>query len=773
MIYHLYFKSYARAYNLKLYDKSGNDTKMAAESQLFSNSQGALNLITLEYKNLKLVSQNNTSFDKKVYIESVNVKDYQIDIVLTSSKKNAIPPQKINLPDNCRVVLNVENNSFEDLLTIKSAGSDNTETFTFVFHYIENRQEFIGTFTVNCLSDNNVYEIVLDFGSEACQMLIKGNEDKSGTISKLFDKCAKHFYGLDKIPENTYDQQDDDDNLFRSIFFPSQNRKKGNPDINPILSQPGKDDPLLNFITERDDSNKGNRLPNIKISNLSGENPDELNLKELHQGIVMRFIHEAVMKVEEEINTQKITGKCGIRLHLLVPNVMSQEQLSNFIDAIRKYTDDNAFRELLPTTMQDVVFDIHSYSESDASFISWLMTPGNNPEKGDYLIIDVGKGTTDFSIIKVEDQRDAVSIYRSGFIGAGNALSYAIFVNYVVSIWGMKAERVIEKVLKESEDAMLYRLESIIEKYKKESPTTKEKSETDSSHNQKAPEFNDKTTVETIINTIENWGYIDDHFGIIEHTIHQIIRKIVVNVKETQFDKVILSGRAFYYKPFLNATKIILSKLYEMKKEDIITLDNDKLKTGCLSGPLSSTKVSQQSDIIGIPIAINSKIANSDELEDDFNDIIDELKAHKKDNGKKWYKRIFKCRRFSRCCLKIFQSSRKKGRHIINLDANNDAIKRIMRGELKLDRCDKNTRFYISDDEYIAENNQSINGEYTVFFDGKEFYVRDQNNSIELTPQLSDSKKDMLYESLFPYPYRILGKKCHIPNLTDIERNKN
>ena len=39
---------------------------------------------------------------------------------------------------------------------------------------------------------------------------------------------------------------------------------------------------------------------------------------------------------------------------------MGQEQLSDFIQAIRKYTDDQEFRQLLPESMKNVVFDIHS-----------------------------------------------------------------------------------------------------------------------------------------------------------------------------------------------------------------------------------------------------------------------------------------------------------------------------------------------------------------------------------------------------------------------------
>ena len=53
----------------------------------------------------------------------------------------------------------------------------------------------------------------------------------------------------------------------------------------------------------------------------------------------------------------------------------------------------------------------------------------------------------------------------------------------------------------------------------------------------------------------------------------------------------------------------------------------------------------------------------------------------------------------------------------------------------------------------------------SIHIDGNDFYVRDKKGSIKLTPSVEMLNKDMLYESLFPYPYRILDENYDIPDI--------
>ncbi len=756
MIYHLYFKSGERAYNLKLYDNV--EQEINDEKQLFANTRSGVELLKLEVENLKLVSYTSRKHDRKVYIDSVSEEGYQLDITLTNKNKD----EEEYIGSNFRFVK--DGNNWE----IYNQGSESAETYTIVFHYEEQGVEYKGKFIIDCIPQENIYEVVLDVGSEASQMLI--NREDQFRYSELFKNCAKHFYGLesDEIKPRTFDQQEDaDEELFRSVYFlPKELTNNQNRDKN-VIAKPGEKDPLLDFITKRDDSNKGQRLPNIKISYLSGECPEEIDLNDLHQGIVMRFLHEIVMEVCEK-NRDGV--KCGIRLYLLVPNVMEQGQLSDFINDVRQKADSEEFRQLLPEKMKEVIFDIHSYSESDASFVSWFCNGNTNVRRGNYLVIDVGKGTTDFSIIKVENGSNAVSIYRSGFVGAGNALTYAIFVNYIVTMGGlMKAKNIIKKVLSEAEEADLYRLENIIENYKKkENPIIN-----DSNSNLKIEEG---MNVTTIIDYIAKRGDIGDNLNIIQSTINKIIKKIVTNVKENRFENIILSGRAFKYKPFQTATINILEKIYHMEGR-IVVLNNEQLKKGCLIGPLKSIQISKQSDMIGIPIAVDVTKRSSEKsrMEKKFDRILSETNDNTEiviaDNYKKTWKDhldmcVSKIRNLMHFDILESTVQTKNEDKEVNLDAGNNDIVKIMRGELVIDNCNENTHFYISDDEYEGENRQTFDKrKYTLFYDGKDFYAKDDNSSILLTPCVEQRNNDMLYESLFPYPYRVLDKNCDIPEI--------
>ena len=582
-IYHLYFESDERACNLKMSDDPNGRNPVKI---LLTNSISGAELLKLKPNDIKLVSYYGTEEDKKVYLQRYQAEGNQLDIYLSDEQNENIKFQRVG---QFRFVKD------HRYLEIHNTGNTVPESFTIIFHYAEN---ILGKILLTCMPIDQIYDMVLDFGSEASQMLI--TQGGTNEPSELFNNCARHFYNIDpdKIEARTYHQQEDDSNLFRSIFFSRERKGEAQQNGNPILARPGKDDPLLGFITPKDGTTLGERLPNIKISYLAGLTSRGIDPRTLHQSIVMRFIHEAVMEIKDREDYRNRSAQCAIRIYLLVPNVMDQITLSDFISAIQKHTDDKEFRNLLPEPMRNVVFDIRSYSESDASFVYWLNNPEENQEgikAGNYLIIDVGKGTTDFSVIKVEDSQNAVSVYRSGFVGAGNAITYAMFENYISTMAGINdCESIIRQVLLEGKDAELYRLENILENYKRNPGEI----------NPNPPRIQKGMNIETIINQIEAAGSISDRRGIILSAIHDIIEKIVVNVKETDFTKVLLSGRAFNYPLFEEETKCILNKLYHLESEPgIVTIASPK--EGCLRGPLSVVKINKQSDIIGIPVRVD------------------------------------------------------------------------------------------------------------------------------------------------------------------------
>ena len=120
--------------------------------------------------------------------------------------------------------------------------------------------------------------------------------------------------------------------------------------------------------------------------------------------------------------TNQITEAIYVRFTVLVPNIYTIEEINNTKSSIRRI-----FNQFNINSSYILGLEITSISESDAAFLG--CNGYLNSVKGNafYLCIDCGKGTTDFSIISSYNSLEFVPIYRNGFAGAGNLISYAIF----------------------------------------------------------------------------------------------------------------------------------------------------------------------------------------------------------------------------------------------------------------------------------------------------------------------------------------------------------
>lgn len=135
-----------------------------------------------------------------------------------------------------------------------------------VLHIKVRLEEYESTVTFHCIPEDNLYDIVLDFGSEASQMLIsKHNPDSAITPEKVFANTLSHFYNIQKVKGNrVYDQQDEDEKLFRSIFYLKKNSSMSE---SFEYEKPSRDDTFFSFMSKRTESHEG-RIPNIKIAYL-------------------------------------------------------------------------------------------------------------------------------------------------------------------------------------------------------------------------------------------------------------------------------------------------------------------------------------------------------------------------------------------------------------------------------------------------------------------------------------------------------------------------
>ncbi len=322
----------------------------------------------------------------------------------------------------------------------------------------------------------DIEDIVLDFGSEASQTASYSRNEKQTAmcIRSLFKEMkallstishAKNSQPAEQdeakdssqslstnestasknhnsTAGDSYVQKDNDPNFFRSVFY-AKKRFTHTDAGHPVPKLDASDNLVENQIikmlttqTEAQDLIKSQgfiQIPNVKITQFGGvEQPkvgpeeDDVPINRYGNGYFYRasinhFILNALLKV----------NKSCISLYVLMPNVYSPlnviKHLGWIRDDVEKLINEN---EKLKTKIKAV--ELSAVSESDASLLGAISIIQDNStdivEPGNYIIIDAGKGTLDFSAIKYEktDEGPRVhSIYRSGIIGAGNALTYA------------------------------------------------------------------------------------------------------------------------------------------------------------------------------------------------------------------------------------------------------------------------------------------------------------------------------------------------------------
>jgi hypothetical protein len=354
---------------------------------------------------------------------------------------------------------------------------------------------------------------------------------------------------------------------------------------------------------------------------------------------VLGFIKTAIaeiLKVREE--ERKVPMKTmGLFLNLLVPNVMKMEQIENLInDVSDAFSKDKDF--------EDFFLEIFPISESDASFIGYDNSTNDYhiiPDEG-YLTIDGGKGTMDFSLIrKINGTRYSYEcLFRDGFIGSGNAITYALFDHVCAIMVGPtdveKRKGLMAKILFESDPYGLLQLAKQLDNIKKNYNVE------DIDKAEKCCQLlKDRTVGKTdglvasgLANILQEIGkeisnpYFGDKFGIIHATCYNICNLMVSNLIRSQiypiqlmsamkrepeynetsslfYHHVLLSGRAFLFVPLREQLKRVLMEDFGMNNNDIVYIE-ETAKSGCLNGTLRNLVVNLNCGLFGKPVVVKA-----------------------------------------------------------------------------------------------------------------------------------------------------------------------
>lgn len=495
--------------------------------------------------------------------------------------------------------------------------------------------------------------IALDFGSESSQMAVKrytndfNLQEKRPEIENLFRNIVAFHKSNGWVSQNEvvdFYQEEKNTNFYKSLFYLKEQLTGDYGDIDREVFIKNIADNLKMLVNTKDGfhtltEQKFHQLPNLKIIHkhedlLSGVSFEiekqgygiPIKLSEIKQKVyntILKVMIASFLK-KEFIRYDKATR--FIRLMLLVPNIYDTNDI-NYI----QYQLHNIFRELSEHEYKDriLAWEVSTISESDASFIGYINKNNISIEKDrDYIIIDSGKGTTDFSIIRTgkENIFDLKPIYRNGFSGAGNMITYAIFetlLHYIrqtaqtsqssIKYIKDKVVRILTSDDLERKNNFYNELERLKFNFKGSHVSDQVRQTWDHAKSgdisfRDLIEYGDGiNTLISLLSGIENvsdfYNYISETCDFIADTTVRYIKLIKDNKKDFNCAGIILTGRSFMFKPLVDKMKQSLVQQLQVSEAQINLLNSSELKDICIKGVFNNS-IRVNAEMTGYPIQL-------------------------------------------------------------------------------------------------------------------------------------------------------------------------
>lgn len=609
------------------------------------NSSDNYDVFSLPAENLQLICDNNENIElnnsmfllkkgesKLSYKHCDNVPVFNIDISISGKRGGNIDSEIKNDGFQFNGALGNAIDDGDGPLTLQALlnGSRPTE-YILQFTFNNNNYDYVGAIRI-CETrgnDTEIFSAALDFGSEASQVGLSNLVD--GHNMNIRDAFIKMLTNNNSDINNDYWQGRKNDNkeLYKSTYF--------------INKEPGKT--LFGEITKNDDSSflrclmpintpevdlqKYYLLPNLKlIEQLNVIQSHPINFKDesfmgnarqvfltdrdLHEGILRQILCNflAVIMYSEQ--------KKYIRFTLLVPNVYSQEKVHKLVEGlyddfyILKKNGEEKYKKL----KEYVGIEINIVSESDASFFGMLRGGQYSKSGAHYMVIDAGKGTTDFSIVHQEgdDILNYNSIYRSGIPASGHLLTYAIYESIRDYYYGIgennRFNDIISKAIEgeNASSAAVLEFVSILEDFKAKSESLEEKESNTMLLNEKVRTLRDLNTVlKNVLKEELAFPGLNKSLNIRIGNLRKILEDSILEytkVNGIECENVFLTGRAFMLKPFRDSIVDALLEYKIVENKSKVIFRRDCTKTICTKGALDISNigvVNKGSNALGTP----------------------------------------------------------------------------------------------------------------------------------------------------------------------------
>jgi hypothetical protein len=585
-----------------------------------------------------------------VNVEDINIKDvsfsFQYDEqvqclkVTAGINKPKVPWQETELFDGLFLKAEEDDSSLE----LKISRSHQSETLRNDHIYIQfllnpGNSDLVYAASIKLfLADKkDISYAGFDFGSEASQMCeadykAGGNELGQKEVN-LFADVKSRLGGVNKDEEY---MQYENRKLYKSIFFAKQ--VFSDDTFDPAQKKTGWILPSgsINALTLKNVEgaffNHWVQIPNLKLlyDNPSVANSISFNISARERAYAVDLINirsslyaSLLKEILVSYLIKRIFADVYLHFTLLVPNIYSIGEIRETKKIIRSivYDVNNSFHKHIKG------LEISSLSESDAAFLGCMST--FTVKSGSYYInIDCGKGTTDFSIIQFEGNDSYKSIYRNGFAGAGNLITFGVLqsVLHYLKQSQQNANNAANfeafKNVTLSKESFFYpklELSLLADKWKRayDSGLTQQQIE-DEWRTARSEDLNienlfarrrDFAEVFSFlgkINHVHDWGgFIDSAINNIIGKIHGDLSQIVRHMK-SPCGGILLTGRGFLFTPLQEATKTIIKSIKGMENVEFIDTRNKDLKEICLEGVFVRNILSY-SDIASTPIEIDKK----------------------------------------------------------------------------------------------------------------------------------------------------------------------
>jgi hypothetical protein len=514
---------------------------------------------------------------------------------------------------------------------------------------------FSSAFNINIAHPNEFIGMAIDFGSEASQLVVTKFEPQSGiqleqpSNENLFQNI-KSFHLFNKWIEPIsaeYYQEEKNTNFYKSVFFLKSQLQGNYSNFNAeryVLNQ----NENLKMLVDKSSSeylasNNYKQLPNLKIthkqdnilSSIHFGYEDSGYLIDVKLNQISQKVSNTILKtmIESYLKKDLIQNKTGlrkVRLMVLVPNIYDSDSVRLVHTNVENIFADLALQAEFANRLK--AWEVMAISESDSAFIGYMSKQNVQIQTNkDYVIIDAGKGTTDFSIIRTGANNifNVKPIYRNGFAGAGNLITNAIFETVLHFIQEQNTGKPgIQKFIREkiiqvlaTDLAMRNTFFNELERLKfnfsqnmqcKQQWQLAKSGEIDFSKILEAG-----ADLKTVIDILSNIDKVADFYGYVNDVCEMITEKVVLqlemvktNLKNFEGAGVVLTGRGFLFGPLAAKMQIKLSERLGISAANMEMLKGNELKDVCIKGVFNRS-IRINSELIGYPIQRIKTITNN------------------------------------------------------------------------------------------------------------------------------------------------------------------